>query len=76
MSTKLPTLTPKRLLRALERAGFVIHHVTGSHYVLRHGTNVRLRVTLPWHNQDLKRGTLAAILEQAQLTTDDLRELL
>lgn len=76
MSEKLPSVTPRRLLRALERAGFVIHHVTGSHYVLRHSINAALRVTLPWHNRDLKRGTLAAILDQAELTADNLRDLL
>ncbi len=54
----------------------MVHHVTGSHYVLKHSTKTDLRVTLPWHNRDLKRGTLSAILEQAQLTADDLRELL
>jgi predicted RNA binding protein YcfA (HicA-like mRNA interferase family) len=33
-------------------------------------------VTVPYHNRDLKRGTLAAILHQAMRTPDQLRELL
>jgi predicted RNA binding protein YcfA (HicA-like mRNA interferase family) len=45
MSRGLPAL--KDVLRPLEREGFVVHHVTGSHYVLKHPRNKRLRVTLP-----------------------------
>ena len=31
MSRGLPALKPKNVLRALGHAGFVVHHVTGSH---------------------------------------------
>jgi predicted RNA binding protein YcfA (HicA-like mRNA interferase family) len=33
---KLPSLTPRKLIAALEKAGFIVHHVTGSHHILRH----------------------------------------
>jgi hypothetical protein len=33
-------------------------------------------LTVPYHNRDLKRGTLRAILRQAGLTADELRNLL
>jgi predicted RNA binding protein YcfA (HicA-like mRNA interferase family) len=58
MSQRLPALKPKDVLRLLEREGFVVHHVSGSHYVLKHPDKKHLRVTLPWHCRDLKRGTL------------------
>jgi predicted RNA binding protein YcfA (HicA-like mRNA interferase family) len=32
--TDLPLVNAARLIRALQRAGFFIHHTTGSHYVL------------------------------------------
>ena len=67
---------PKEVLRALEKASFYTHHVTGSHYVLKHHTNTALRVTLPWHNKDLKQGTLASIIKQAGLTREEFRLLL
>jgi predicted RNA binding protein YcfA (HicA-like mRNA interferase family) len=73
VSGRLPAVKPREVLRALERAGFVIHHVTGSHYILRKGV---LRVTLTWHNRELKRGTLASIIDQAGLTVSEFVELL
>lgn len=76
MSRRLPALKPKDLLRVLERAGFEVHHVTGSHYILKHPEKIGLRVTLPWHNKDLKRGTLRSIVEQAGYTIDEFAQLL
>ena len=57
MSGRLPALKPKDVFRALQRAGFYLHHTTGSHYILKHPDKPALRVTLPWHDRDLKRGT-------------------
>lgn len=65
MSQHLPALKPKAVLRALKRAGFFIHHVSGSHHVLKHPDKPALRVTLPFHNRDLKRKTLLSIIEQS-----------
>jgi predicted RNA binding protein YcfA (HicA-like mRNA interferase family) len=76
VSRRLPALRPKDVLRVLERNGFAIHHVTGSHYVLKHSERPQLRVTLPWHNKDLKRGTLASIIDQAGYTVDQFLGLL
>ena len=76
MSRRLPALKPKEVRRVLERAGFEVHHVTGSQYILKHPWKTRLRVTLPWHNRELKRGTLRSIIEQAGYTTDEFAELL
>ncbi|MGA2589149.1 MAG: type II toxin-antitoxin system HicA family toxin [Bryobacteraceae bacterium] len=35
-SQRLPVVKPKDVIRALERAGFFIHHSTGSHHILKH----------------------------------------
>ena len=70
---KLPAIKPKRVIRALERNGFQTHHTTGSHYILKKG---KLRVTVPYHNKDLKPGTLASIISQAGLTVDEFIALL
>jgi predicted RNA binding protein YcfA (HicA-like mRNA interferase family) len=70
---KLPAVKPKMVVRALRRKGFVIDHVTGSHYVLM---REKLRVTVPYHNRDLKRGTLASIIAQAGLTVEEFVDLL
>ena len=76
MSPRLPSLKPREVLRALRRAGFFVHHVSGSHYVLKHPDNPATRVTLPYHRKDLKRGTLLSIVEEAGLTVDAFLDLL
>lgn len=73
MSKKLPALKPKEVIKALTRSGFYIHHVTGSHYILK---KERLRVTIAYHNKDLKPGTLASIIAQAGLTAEEFLKLL
>jgi predicted RNA binding protein YcfA (HicA-like mRNA interferase family) len=41
-----------------------------------HPDHPALRVTLPYHTRDLKRGTLVSIIEQAGLTTEAFMDLL
>ncbi len=36
MSRQLPTLPPRKVIQALERGGFFVDHVTGSHYRMKH----------------------------------------
>jgi predicted RNA binding protein YcfA (HicA-like mRNA interferase family) len=73
---RLPSLKPREVLRVLERAGFALHHVSGSHYILKHPKKPTLRVTRPWHGKDLKRGTLRSVIEQSGLTSAEFLELL
>ena len=73
MTRKLPAVKPKMVIRALERYGFFVHHTTGSHYFLKKG---KLRVSIPYHNKDLKPGTLASIIAQADLTVEEFVDLL
>jgi predicted RNA binding protein YcfA (HicA-like mRNA interferase family) len=73
---RLPACKPKRILRALERAGFFIHHTSGSHHILKHPDHPERRITLPMHTRDLKRRTLESILDQSGLTTDEFVKLL
>jgi len=71
MPDKLPILKAKEVVRALERAGFYIHHQTGSHARLFHKTKRELRVTGPIHARDLPTGLIKRILRQAQLTEEE-----
>ncbi|HEX8707300.1 MAG TPA: type II toxin-antitoxin system HicA family toxin [Pyrinomonadaceae bacterium] len=73
MDRKLPVLKPKRVIRELERNGFSVHRMTGSHYILKKG---KLRVTVPYHNGDLKPGTLASIIKQAGLTVEAFKDVI
>ena len=70
--TSLPSVKPDRLIKALERAGFYIHHATGGHYVLKHSEKTNLRGVVPHHSGDVKRGVLRSILRQAEMTVEEL----
>ena len=72
---RLPTVKPRQVVRALERAGFEIDHQTGSHVVLWRASDNR-RVVVPWHNRDLGRGLTLRIIKSAGLTRDEFIELL
>lgn len=66
MNQRLPSLNAKDVVRALERAGFIVSRTSGSHCRLIHATDSRRKVTVPLHSgADLKRGTLRAIIAQA-----------
>jgi predicted RNA binding protein YcfA (HicA-like mRNA interferase family) len=72
----LPVVRPRQLIRVLERAGFVVHHVRWSHHYLRHPEKPELLVTVPYPSRDLKRGTLRSILRQAGITPEELTDSL
>ena len=70
---KLPAVKPRMVIRALKRKGFAVHHTTGSHFFLKKDN---LRVSVPFHNKDLKPGTLASIIAQAGCTVEEFIDLL
>jgi len=76
MNGRLPAVTARDAIRALERAGFVVSRQSGSHCRLIHAANPARRVTVPVHSGDLKRGTLRGIIAQAGLTVDEFMALL
>jgi predicted RNA binding protein YcfA (HicA-like mRNA interferase family) len=76
MNQRLPTLTARDAIRALERAGFVVSRTSGSHSRLIHATDPTRKVTVPIHSGDLKRGTLRAIIAQAGFNVADFINLL
>ena len=73
MAGKLPVVKAKRVVRALERAGFYVHHIKGGHYFLRKGG---ANVIIPYHNKGLKPGTLHDIVKHSGLTVDEFIALL
>jgi predicted RNA binding protein YcfA (HicA-like mRNA interferase family) len=76
MRPPLPALRGRAVITALERGGFHVHHVKGSHHVLRHPSKPRARVVVPVHRRDLPAGTLRSIIKQADLTLDEFLDLL
>lgn len=70
----LPVLTWKQVTKALKRAGFVFDRQKGSHMVYYHPENNRT-VVVPRHNE-IKRGTLREILREANISSQELIDLL
>lgn len=68
---KLPALTPRQIIKILERKGFVLDRVKGSHHIYYHPDTKR-RVIVPLHKRDLPKGTLLSILQQAGIERDEL----
>ncbi len=72
---RLPTVKPRQVVRALERAGFEIDHQSGCHVVMWRASDNR-RVVVPWHNRDLGRGLTLRIIKSAGLAHDEFIQLL
>lgn len=67
----VPAVRGDKLVRALERAGFTVTRVSGSHHRLRHPDG--RSTTVPVHaGRDVPKGTLRAVLQDTSLTVDEL----
>ena len=59
-------------MRALERGGFVVIRIKGSHHVMRHSIDRSRTTVVPVHgNEDLGRSLLRKILSDVRLTVDE-----
>jgi predicted RNA binding protein YcfA (HicA-like mRNA interferase family) len=66
---KLPRVGGKEMLRFLEREGFAVLRVRGSHHFLNRG---EVDVVVPVHaNRSLKTGTLRRILRTINPSPDE-----
>jgi predicted RNA binding protein YcfA (HicA-like mRNA interferase family) len=71
--TRLPVVAGADVIKVLEKVGMVHLRTRGSHAIPRrpNGTGV----TVPLH-KPIRPGTLASILRQVGMTSDEFRELL
>lgn len=73
---KLPRISSREAIRALERLGFELVRQTGSHIVMKKETEEgEIGCVVPLH-RELKIGTLSGILKQAQVTPEEFIESL
>jgi predicted RNA binding protein YcfA (HicA-like mRNA interferase family) len=70
---KLPSLTSSKVIKILERKGFILDRAKGSHRIYYHPES-RRRVVIPYHRKDLPPGTLREILRQAGLNKEELEK--
>ena len=69
---KLPVIKPKELVKVLKKLGFVEYRQKGSHLIMVLEIKNK-QVVIPMHNKPLKKGTLASILRQADVSVDEIR---
>ena len=67
------TFSGRQIVKALRRTGFVVDHQRGSHIFL-HNLEKNISIVVPLL-KELKRGTLHSILKKAEMTLDQLKEL-
>lgn len=76
MSAKLPAVNGKQVIAALEKEGWYVKRVRGSHHVLRH-PSIPDAIPVPVHgNREIKRGTLASILRAAGISREEFTRLI
>ena len=72
--TKLPVVSGRECVAALQKIGFTITAQKGSHINMRRD-NPFGKTVIPNH-KEIKKGTLKAILKDANLTVDEFIDLL
>ena len=75
--SRLPTVTGRQVVRALERGGFSVIRVKGSHHFMRHDLDASRQTVVPVHgNEDLGRPLLRKLLNDVGLSVDEFIALL
>ena len=72
--SKLPRISGRDCIKALEKAGFQLKRREGSHIILRRN-NPFSQVVVPDH-KELDRGTLRAIIRQAGMSVEEFVTLI
>ena len=73
--TRLPRVKGAQLLSALQKIGFGVLRIKGSHHYLRHSDG-RVTVVPVHRGETIGPGLLSKILKDCELTPEDLRSLL
>lgn len=72
MSPKLPVVSGRQLIRALQKFGYVEVRQKGSHVRMRNAADSqRQSVTIPLHDE-IASGTLRRVLRDARVTIEEL----
>jgi predicted RNA binding protein YcfA (HicA-like mRNA interferase family) len=68
----MKSVSGKRLCKIVEQKGWVLRKITGSHHIYEN-SEVDKILSIPVHrNQELKVGTLKALMKIADLSEEDL----
>lgn len=72
---KLPIVSGKKVVKALQKIGFEVDHQTGSHVIMRETKEPFRRVTVPNHKVIIPR-TLLSIIKESGLTREEFIKFL
>ena len=72
--TSLPSFTGKELIAKLEKVGFTVLRVNGSHHLLRHEDG-RTTVVPVHAGETIGPGLLSKILRDCELSREDLAKI-
>ena len=75
MGSKYPILPPADIIKALQKLSFYKVSQKGSHAKYKKDGAVTRIVIIPMHNE-VAKGTLQSILEQAGITLEEFQSLL
>jgi len=68
----MKSISGKQLCKIVEQKGWVLKRITGSHHIYEN-PEIEQILSIPVNrNQDLKVGTLRALMKIAQLSEEDL----
>jgi predicted RNA binding protein YcfA (HicA-like mRNA interferase family) len=73
---KLPQVKGNRLVKALQRKGWYIDRTRGSHTIMRSDDKPNIKIVVPIHTSPIKPGTLSNILKKAEISRQELEDLL
>ena len=73
--SKLPRITSQRLISALDKAGFQVVRVKGSHHFLRHPDG-RCTVVPVHRGETVGPGLMSKILRDCEIGREELLDLL
>jgi predicted RNA binding protein YcfA (HicA-like mRNA interferase family) len=78
MMARLPRITGKELIKAMEKDGFVCKHIEGSHHIMqKEFADRKVTIPVPVHSgKILKLRTLNGILNKARISKEHLIHLL
>ena len=72
---KLPIVSGDKILKALNKIGFILTMQSGSHMILCKKLEQKMTVVVPKH-KELAKGTLLSIISQSGLGREEFLKLL
>jgi predicted RNA binding protein YcfA (HicA-like mRNA interferase family) len=73
--TRLPVISGRTLVKALERRHFIVIRQRGSHIMVRRTIPPHITMPIPDH-KEIRAGTLRGILRDLEMSVEELNALL